>query len=97
MQSNLPNSHSQNMHAKGSFAVASKLWSQSGMRGVYAGAWATLARQSTNAAVRFGSYSTLRNLVQGSTRPGQKLPGGVTFSIGAASGIATVYLSMPFE
>lgn len=47
--------------------------------------------------VRLGSYSTLKNLVQGTSRPGQTLPGGVTFGIGALAGVITVYSTMPFD
>lgn len=58
--------------------------------GVYAGVLPTLLRQSGNGAVRFGTYSSLKNAVQGSARPGQALPGGVTFAIGAIAGAVTV-------
>lgn len=57
---------------------------------MYSGVTATLLRQGTSSMVRFGSYTTLKNLVQGSARPGQKLPSGVTFGIGALAGMATV-------
>lgn len=47
-------------------------------------------RQGANSAVRFSAYSTLKQSVQGSARPGQQLPSVVTFGIGAVAGIITV-------
>ena len=47
-------------------------------------------RQSANSAVRFSTYSTLKQFVQGNSRPGQNLPSGVTFGIGAVAGVVTV-------
>ena len=61
-----------------------------GLRGIYRGLVPVMLRQGANSAVRFGTYSTLRNFVQGSSRPGQPLPGGITFGIGAVAGIVTV-------
>lgn len=49
-----------------------------------------MLRQGANSAVRFSSYSTLKQFVQGSTRPGEQLPGPVTFAIGATAGVITV-------
>ncbi|WFC97930.1 hypothetical protein MYAM1_000650 [Malassezia yamatoensis] len=60
-----------------------------GLHGVYRGLVPVMLRQGANSAVRFGTYSTLRNFVQGSSRPGQPLPGGITFGIGALAGIVT--------
>ncbi|KAI3625660.1 hypothetical protein CBS9595_001021 [Malassezia furfur] len=61
-----------------------------GLHGIYRGLVPVMLRQGANSAVRFGTYSTLRNFVQGSSRPGQPLPGGITFGIGALAGIVTV-------
>lgn len=63
---------------------------EEGLRGVYRGLFPVMMRQGANSAVRFGTYSTLKNFVQGSARPGQSLPGGITFGIGAVAGIVTV-------
>ena len=63
---------------------------QHGLRGVYAGVLPTILRQGLHGAVRFGSYSSMKNFVQGSTRPGQALPGGITFALGAVAGLITV-------
>lgn len=68
-----------------------------GLLGIYRGLVPVMLRQGANSAVRFGTYSTLRNFVQTSSRPGQPLPGGVTFGIGAVAGIVTVYATMPLD
>lgn len=47
--------------------------------------------------MRFSSYSTLKQLAQGSLPPGSILPGWMTFGIGSMAGIITVYTTMPFE
>lgn len=56
-----------------------------------------MLRQGANSAVRFSSYSTLKQLAQGSLPPGSILPGWMTFGIGSMAGIITVYTTMPFE
>ena len=63
---------------------------EEGFLGIYRGLVPVMMRQGANSMVRLGSYSTLKNLVQGSARPGQTLPGGVTFGIGALAGVITV-------
>ncbi|KAK0559496.1 hypothetical protein OC844_004375 [Tilletia horrida] len=63
---------------------------EEGLRGIYRGLGPVMLRQGANSSVRFGTYSTLKNLVQGSARPGQSLPGGITFAIGAVAGVVTV-------
>ncbi|KAN0065363.1 hypothetical protein ACQY0O_001199 [Thecaphora frezii] len=70
---------------------------EEGLRGIYRGLGPVVMRQGANSAVRFGTYSTLKNFVAGSARPGQSLPGGITFGIGAVAGIVTVYSTMPFD
>jgi len=54
-------------------------------------------RQGANSAVRFTTYSTLKQFVQGTARPGQTLPSTITFGIGAIAGLVTVYTTMPLE
>lgn len=56
-----------------------------------------MMRQGANSAVRFSSYSTLKQLAQGSMAPGTELPGWMTFGIGSCAGVITVYTTMPFE
>ena len=52
-----------------------------------------MLRQGANSAVRFTSYSTLKQLVQGSNTPGSQLPAWLTFGIGASAGVITVCMS----
>ena len=57
-----------------------------------------MMRQGANSAIRFTTYSTLKQFVQGTARPGQTaLPNTITFGIGAIAGIVTVYTTMPLE
>lgn len=73
-----------------SYAAFRTLTQNGGLRAIYSGVSATICRQALSSMVRFGTYTSLKNLVQGSARPGQKLPSGVTFGIGALAGAATV-------
>ena len=54
-------------------------------------------RQGANSAVRFTTYVTLKQFVQGTARPGQPLPSAITFGIGGIAGLVTVYTTMPLE
>ena len=54
-------------------------------------------RQGGNSAIRFTTYTTLKQTVQSRTRKGQALPSSVTFGIGAIAGLVTVYTTMPLE
>ena len=56
-----------------------------------------MMRQGANSAVRFTTYTTLKQFVQSRTRAGQTLPSSVTFGIGAIAGLVTVYTTMPLE
>jgi solute carrier family 25 (mitochondrial citrate transporter), member 1 len=56
-----------------------------------------MMRQGANSAVRFTTYTTLKQSVQSRTRTGQTLPSSVTFAMGAISGLVTVYTTMPLE
>ena len=56
-----------------------------------------MMRQGANSAVRFTTYTTLKQSVQSRTRAGQTLPASVTFAIGAIAGLVTVYTTMPLE
>ncbi|KAK3059868.1 hypothetical protein LTS18_009882, partial [Coniosporium uncinatum] len=44
---------------------------EQGMRGFMKGFWPTTARQAANSAVRFGSYTSLRQAAQAYTSPGE--------------------------
>ena len=64
---------------------------EKGLRGFFQGFVPTTLRQGANSGVRFGSYSTLRQIAQGYVAPGEKLGAFSTFGIGAMAGIITVY------
>ncbi|KAI9634692.1 putative mitochondrial inner membrane citrate transporter [Dioszegia hungarica] len=70
---------------------------EEGYRGLYRGVGPVILRQGANSAVRFSSYSTLKQLAQGSVVAGSQLPGWMTFGIGATAGVITVYTTMPFD
>jgi len=70
---------------------------EEGLRGVYRGLFPVILRQGANSAVRFTSYSTLKQFVQGNARPGQKLSSSLTFAIGGVAGLITVYTTMPLD
>jgi hypothetical protein len=66
---------------------------EQGLRGFFKGFVPTTARQAANSAVRFSSYTSLRQLAQGYVAPGEKLGALSTFGIGGVAGIITVYVS----
>jgi len=70
---------------------------QEGIRGIYRGLFPVMMRQGANSAVRFTTYSTLKQFVQGAARLGQTLPSTITFGIGAIAGLVTVYTTMPLD
>ncbi|EJD39860.1 mitochondrial tricarboxylate transporter [Auricularia subglabra TFB-10046 SS5] len=70
---------------------------EEGIRGIYRGLGPVMMRQGANSAVRFTTYSTLKQFVQSNARTGTTLPSSVTFGIGAIAGIVTVYVTMPLD
>jgi len=70
---------------------------EEGLRGIYRGLFPVMMRQGANSAVRFTTYTTLKQFVQSRTRTGQTLPSSVTFGIGAIAGLVTVYTTMPLD
>ncbi|CAG8435768.1 6222_t:CDS:2 [Diversispora eburnea] len=70
-----------------------------GLGGIYRGLFPVMMRQGANQAVRFSTYSTLKQEFQkySSTSPEQPLPWAVTFGMGAIAGIVTVYSTMPLD
>jgi len=70
---------------------------QEGIRGIYRGLFPVMMRQGANSAVRFTTYFTLKQFVQGAARLGQTLPSTITFGIGAIAGLVTVYTTMPLD
>jgi solute carrier family 25 citrate transporter 1 len=57
----------------------------------------TTARQAANSAVRFSSYTSLKQLAQSYVAPGEKLGVLSTFGLGAMAGTITVYTTMPLD
>ena len=68
-----------------------------GLRGFFQGFVPTTARQAANSAVRFSSYTFLRQLAQSYTAPGEKLGTISTFGIGGVAGFITVYATQPLD
>ncbi|KAK8118206.1 tricarboxylate transporter [Apiospora kogelbergensis] len=68
-----------------------------GIRGFFQGLVPTAARQSANSAVRFGSYTSLKQLAESYTAPGEKLGSLATFGIGGVAGVVTVYATQPLD
>ncbi|KAG9230303.1 mitochondrial carrier domain-containing protein [Amylocarpus encephaloides] len=68
-----------------------------GLRGFFQGFFPTTARQAANSAVRFSSYTFLRQLASSYTAPGEKLGAVSTFSIGGVAGLITVYATQPLD
>ncbi|KAF9235001.1 mitochondrial carrier domain-containing protein [Melanogaster broomeanus] len=63
---------------------------QEGFLGIYRGLFPVMMRQGANSAVRFTTYSTLKQFRQ-------QLPTGITFAIGAIAGLVTVYTTQPLD
>lgn len=73
------------------------IYAEKGLSGFFQGFVPTTARQAANSAVRFGSYTSLRQLAQSYTSPGEKLGAASTFGLGAVAGVITVYVTMPLD
>ena len=65
---------------------------EKGIRGFFQGFVPTTARQAANSAVRFWSYTSLRQMAQSYVAPGEKLGSLSTFGLGAMAGVVTVYV-----
>lgn len=70
---------------------------EKGIAGFFQGFVPTTARQAANSAVRFSSYTTLKQLAQSYVAPGEKLGAISTFGIGGLAGVITVYATMPLD
>ena len=73
------------------------IWREQGVRGFFKGFVPTTARQAANSAVRFSSYTSLRQLAQSYVAPGEKLGTLATFAIGGMAGTITVYATQPID
>ena len=69
---------------------SSLMYSERGVKAFFQGFVPTTARQAANSAVRFGSYTTIKQFAQGYAAPGEKLGAGSTFAIGGLAGLITV-------
>jgi solute carrier family 25 citrate transporter 1 len=73
------------------------IFREKGIRGFFQGFVPTTARQAANSAVRFGSYTSLKQVAQSYVAPGEKLGALSTFGLGAVAGTITVYTTMPID
>ena len=73
------------------------IFREQGIRGFFKGFVPTTARQAANSAVRFSSYTWLRQMAQSYVGPGEKLGSLGTFGIGAMAGTITVYATQPID
>jgi solute carrier family 25 citrate transporter 1 len=76
-----------------------KLCKDMGFKGIYAGVVPVSMRQAANQAVRFGSYNTIKTMIQqaNGSKPTDPLSSAATFAVGSAAGIITVYTTMPID
>ncbi|KAL1972182.1 hypothetical protein VTN31DRAFT_7401 [Thermomyces dupontii] len=80
------------------FLHGSKIIAQErGIRGFFQGFVPTTARQAANSAVRFSSYTTLKQFAEGFVAPGKKLGSVSTFAIGGMAGVITVFATQPLD
>ncbi|KAH8647976.1 mitochondrial tricarboxylate transporter [Xylariales sp. PMI_506] len=72
------------------------VFQQEGVRGLWSGLMPVLCKQGTNSAVRFTTFSIIKERVE---RTWPSMEGNISSTLlpGAASGVVTVYASMPFD
>ena len=70
---------------------------EQGIRGFFQGFVPTTARQAANSAVRFSSYTSLKQLAESYAKPGEKLGTLSTFALGGCAGLITVYSTQPID
>ena len=88
---------SPNPRMRGFLHGSAVIFREKGVRGFFQGFVPTTARQAANSAVRFGSYTSIKQLAQGYVAPGEKLGTISTFSIGGLAGLITVYATQPLD
>ncbi|SCU89536.1 LANO_0D05336g1_1 [Lachancea nothofagi CBS 11611] len=95
-QSSQPKYHN---NGRGMFRNYSKLVVDQGLSGLYRGVLPVSMRQAANQAVRLGCYNKIKTLIQDYTNTPKDKPlsSGLTFVVGAFSGIVTVYTTMPID
>lgn len=82
---------------KGFLHGSSLIWKEQGVRGFFKGFVPTTARQAANSAVRFSSYTFLKQMAQSYVAPGEKLGSISTFAIGGVAGTITVFATQPID
>ncbi|RAL06307.1 putative mitochondrial tricarboxylate transporter (Ctp) [Aspergillus ibericus CBS 121593] len=88
---------SQNPRMRGFLHGSKIIFQERGVRGFFQGFVPTTARQAANSAVRFSSYTMLKQLAQGQVAPGEKLGTASTFALGGIAGLITVYVTQPLD
>lgn len=68
-----------------------------GIREMYRGLLSTTLKQSATSATRMGSYNMIKEAVAARTDAKNMKNPFLTFGMGAAAGIVTVYVSQPFD
>ncbi|QLG72680.1 hypothetical protein HG535_0D03880 [Zygotorulaspora mrakii] len=70
-----------------------------GLSGLYNGVLPVSMRQAANQAVRLGCYNKIKTMIQDYTNSPKDKPlsSGLTFAVGAFSGVITVYATMPID
>lgn len=82
---------------KGFLHGSALIFREQGVRGFFKGFVPTTARQAANSAVRFSSYTSLKQAAQSYVAPGEKLGTAATFAIGGLAGTITVYATQPID
>lgn len=95
-QSATPKYHN---NGKGMLRNYTALVREQGLSGLYRGVLPVSMRQAANQAVRLGCYNKIKVMVQDYTNAPKDKPlsSGLTFVVGAFSGIVTVYTTMPID
>ncbi|CCH44159.1 Calcium-binding mitochondrial carrier protein [Wickerhamomyces ciferrii] len=75
-------------------SAMSEIYQTRGIRGFLQGSIPTLIRQCTNSGVRFGTYTSLRQIFQ---PHGGELNSYLAFSIGVVSSVAVVAVTQPID
>ncbi|CAG7998583.1 unnamed protein product [Penicillium nalgiovense] len=88
---------SANPRMRGFLHGSKVIFQERGVRGFFQGFVPTTARQAANSATRFTAYTTLKQLAEGYTAPGEKLGTAATFGIGGLAGLITVYVTQPLD
>jgi len=82
---------------KGFLHGSGVIFREQGVAGFFKGFVPTTARQAANSAVRFSSYTSLKQAAQSYVAPGEKLGTAATFAIGGLAGTITVFATQPID